>query len=397
MAGERERSDRLVEEPGANCAVAIEAMDERAVDVHPVESLLFGAPNRAFAAPIGGGCRAAGLKGVHGEYCRAGICEKWLTGENARPTLLAGGYPQEMDRRAFLAMAAVAAAGRATERGMQLHLSCGALGIKANQRQAVELAAKHGFDAVDADGKYLGGLSDGELSDLTGFMKSKNVAWAMSGLPVEFRKDDATFNTGMAAFPTYARGLKRAGVRMVTTWVLPMSNDSTYLANFRIHATRLRAAARVLGDNGLRFGMEYVAPKTLWASQRYSFVHTMAEMRELLAEIGATNTGLVLDSWHWYHAGDSAADILGLKASDVVSVDLNDAPAGVAKDQMVDGKRELPATTGVIGVKSFLGALQQIGFAGPVRAEPFNDAVRQMASDDAAEAAHAALLKAFAA
>jgi sugar phosphate isomerase/epimerase len=301
-----------------------------------------------------------------------------------------------MDRRAFLAMAALAAAGRAVVRGMQLHLSCGALGIAANQRQAIDLAAKHGFDVVDADGKFLAGLGGGELSDLSAYMQSKSVAWAMAGLPVEFRRDEAAFTTGMAAFPAYAQALRRAGVRMVTTYVLPMSNDRTYLANFKLHTARLRAVAQMLSDAGLRLGVEYVAPKTLWAAQRYPFVHNMAEMRELLGEINWPNTGLVLDSWHWYHAGDQASDILALKAADVVSVDLNDAPAGVPKDQMVDSKRELPAATGVIDVRSFLSALQQIGFQGPVRAEPFNDAVRHMAPDDAAEAAHRALTKAFA-
>jgi len=301
-----------------------------------------------------------------------------------------------MNRRTFVAMAAMAAAARATARGMKLHLSCGALGISANQRQAVDLAAKHGFDVVDADGKYLGGLGDGELGDLLGYMKAKNVGWAMAGLPVEFRKDEAAFTSGMAGLPAFARGIQRAGVSMVTTYVLPMSNDRTYLQNFKLHAVRLGSAARVLRDSGLRFGIEYVAPKTLWASQKYSFVHTMAEMRELLAEMGQPNAGLVIDSWHWYHAGDLASDIAALKASDVVSVDLNDAPAGVPKDQMVDGKRELPAATGVIDVKAFLGALQGIGFQGPVRAEPFNDVVRHMGADEAAEAAHAALEKAFA-
>lgn len=301
-----------------------------------------------------------------------------------------------MDRRAFLAMAALASAGRAVVRGMQLHLSCGALGISANQPQALDLAAKHGFDVIDADGKFLTALSDGELSDLAGAMKAKNVAWAMGGLPVEFRKDDAAFTAGMASFPAFARGLQRAGVKIVTTYVLPMSNDRTYLANFHLHAARLREVARVLDDSGLRLGVEYVAPKTLWASQRYPFVHTMAEMRELLTEIRATNTGLVLDSWHWYHAGDQPSDILKLKASDVVSVDLNDAPAGVPKDQMMDGKRELPASTGVIDAKGFLRALQQIGFQGPVRSEPFNDVVRHMAADEAADASHAALTRAFA-
>jgi len=300
-----------------------------------------------------------------------------------------------MNRRSFLALAAISLKARPAEHGMLLHLSCGALGIQANQRQAVDLAAKHGFDAVDADGKYLGGLSDAELHDLLGYMQSKKVTWGLGGLPVDFRKDDATFTSGMATFPAFARGLQRAGVRRVTTYVLPMSNDRPYLANFKLHATRLREAARVLADNGARLGIEYVGPKTLWASQRYPFAHTMAEMRELIGEMGQSNVGIVLDSWHWYHAGDSAADILALRSLDVVSVDLNDAPSGVPKDQMPDGKREIPAATGVIDVATFLKSLAKIGFDGPVRVEPFNDAVRHMAPDDAAAAAMTGLKKAF--
>jgi sugar phosphate isomerase/epimerase len=300
-----------------------------------------------------------------------------------------------MNRRTFLAVTAVASQVRASVRGMQLHLSCGALGIKASQREAIDLAAGHGFDAVDADGKYLGGLSHGELQELLGYMQSKKISWALAGLPVEFRKDDDAFSTGMQTLPAYARALQRAGVRIVTTWVLPMSNDRPYLANFKLHAARLGAAARALGDSGLRLGIEYVAPKTLWASQRYPFVHTMAEMRDLIAEMNRANVGIVLDSWHWYHAGDSGSDIAALRTQDIVSVDLNDAPAGVPKDQMVDGKRELPASTGVIDVKTFLASLEKLGFAGPVRVEPFNEAVRHMTPNEAAAAAMKALKAAY--
>ena len=300
-----------------------------------------------------------------------------------------------LSRRSFLAVTALGAQIRAAGRAMQMHLSCGALGIQASQRQAIDLAARHGFDVVDADGKYLGGLSDGELHDLLGAMAAKKIGWAMAGLPVEFRRDDSTFSAGLADLPAYARGLRRAGVPSVTTWVKPSSSDLAYLANFKLHVARFREMVRVLDGAGLRIGIEYVAPKTAWASQRYPFIHSMAEMRELISEIGQGSVGLVLDSWHWYHAGDSGADILALRASDVVSVDLNDAPAGIAKDQMVDGKRELPAATGIIDGKTFLQSLKRIGFAGPVRAEPFNDAVRRMSPDDAAEAAAEALRKAF--
>jgi len=303
-------------------------------------------------------------------------------------------YHKCVQRRAFLTFAAVAATmprvGSAAGR-MQLHLSCGALGIKANQRQAIDLAAAHGFDAVDADGKYLAGLTDGEFRDLLGYMESKKVAWAIGGLPVDIRANDEAFDASMAQLPANADTLQRAGVRRVTTYVLPMSNTRPYLENFKFHAGRLRPAARILADSGIRIGLEYVAPKTLWASQRYPFVHTMAEMRELIAEIGQPNVGLVIDSWHWFHAGDSAADIAALRPSDIVSIDLNDAPKGVPKDQMVDGKRELPASTGVIDVAAFRGALEKIGFEGPVRVEPFNEAVRQMAPDQAADAAVRAL------
>lgn len=289
-----------------------------------------------------------------------------------------------------------AAQAGAKLRGMQMHLSCGAIGVKADQRQAVDLAAKYGFDAVDANGAFLGGLSDGELQDFLGWMKSKNVGWATAGLNVDFRGEESAFRDGLAKFPAYCKGLARAKVTRMTTWVLPGSDTLTYIQNFKQHAARLREVARVLNDNGMRFGLEYVSPRTSWINKRYLFQHTMAETRDLVAEIGQPNVGILLDSWHWYHAGDTVADIAKLSPKDVVSVDLNDAPAGVPKEQMMDNRREMPAATGVIDVKAFLGALEKIGYDGPVRAEPFNDVVRRMQPDQACEFTMSALKKAFA-
>src|SRR5262249_27802877 len=158
-----------------------------------------------------------------------------------------------VQRRTFLALAALAARGRANTRGMQLHLSCGALGIKADQRQAVDLAAKHGFDVVDADSRFLQGLSDSELQDFLGYMRSKNVGWGLAGVPVDFRGEEATFRDGMTKLPDFARSLQRAGVKRTTTWVMPRSATLTYQENLKQHANRLRKIAKVLNDNGLRF------------------------------------------------------------------------------------------------------------------------------------------------
>ncbi len=304
-----------------------------------------------------------------------------------------------MDRRNFFyaaASVAAMAAGNARRHSMQYHLSCGAIGVKASQQQAIDYAAKYGFDCVDADGTYLASLSDAALARLLDDMKAKNVGWAMADLPVEFRRDDAAFASGLKGFPAYAKALRRARVERVTTWIMPTHATRTYLANFRVHAKRLREVAAILEAENLRFGMEYVAPRTLLVMEKFPFLHTMAEMKELIADIQHPNVGIVLDSWHWYCAGDTAKDLLSLKASDVVSVDLNDAPKGIPVGQQIDSKRELPAATGVIDVKAFLASLKEIGYHGPVRAEPFNDVVNKMAADDALRATIASLEKAFA-
>jgi sugar phosphate isomerase/epimerase len=211
---------------------------------------------------------------------------------------------------------------------------------------------------------------------------------------VDFRKDDRTFQDGFAKLPRLAAGLQRAGAQRVGTWLSPSHDQLTYRENFKVHVSRLREIARVLHDHGLRFGLEYVGTQLLLVGKRYPFVHTMAEARELIADIGSPNLGLVLDTWHWWTAGDAEADILALTNKDVVSVDLNDAPKGIAKEQQKDNERELPAATGVIDIATFVNALVKIGYDGPARPEPFNKALNALDNDPACAAASAALLKA---
>ncbi len=312
----------------------------------------------------------------------------------------------ETTRRDFVCTASAAAAGAAlssrlsmvtaAERKLKLCLSPGAIGVNASQAEAINLAVKYGFEAVDPNAGYLASLSQGQLQELLAGMKSKGISWGAAGLPVDFRQDEAKFNEGMAALEKIAPVLQKAGVTRVTTWIMPCSKQLTYRQNFELHVVRLRAAARVLADHGQRLGLEYVGTQSLRDSQKYPFLHTMAETRELIGEIGTGNVGLALDSWHWWTAGDGQADILALKNEDIVLVDLDDAPAGIAREQQIDSQRELPAATGVIDVGQFLGAVLMVGYDGPMRAEPFNKALNDMDNDAACSATIAALKKALA-
>jgi len=311
-----------------------------------------------------------------------------------------------MNRREFFhttsalaAMAALPASIRAatsTERKMTIALTPGSIGVSVqSQKELNDLAHRHRFEAVEPRGEELAAMSREQLGELAGDLKSKQLVWAAPSLPVDFRKDDRTFNDGLGRLPKIAGGLQRAGVTRIGTWLSPSHEALTYAVNFRQHAVRLREVARMLKAHGIRLGLEYVGTQLLLVGKRYPFVHTMAETRELIAEIATGNVGHVLDTWHWWTAGDTEADILALKNDDVVSVDLNDAPKGIAKEQQRDNERELPAATGVIDVATFLAALTKIGYNGPVRPEPFNQALNALDNEAACSAASAALHRAM--
>ena len=279
---------------------------------------------------------------------------------------------------------------------MKICLTPGSIGVSADQHEAIRLANKFGFEAVEPFGGFMADLTDQEIRDLSADIAAKKLVWGAAGLSVDFRKDDETFASGLSKLPKIATALEKAGVTRVGTWLMPCDDSLTYLQNFKQHADRLRAVATILNDHGQRLGLEYVGTHTLWTSRRYPFVHTMHETRELIDAIGTGNVGLILDSWHWWQAGDSADDIMSLQNKDVVSVDLNDAPSGIEKNRQRDGSRELPGATGVIDIKSFAMALQKINYDGPVRPEPFNQALRDLDNEPACEVTITAMRKGLA-
>jgi len=291
--------------------------------------------------------------------------------------------------------AALNAAVVTARRKFTLALTPGSIGVSVkSQKELNDLAHRHGFESVEPRAEELAAMSPTQREDTLADLAAKKLVWAAAGLPVDFRKDESAFKDGLAKLPRIADGLQRAGATRVGTWLSPSHDQLTYRQNFRQHAERLREVAKILKDYGVRFGLEYVGTQLSMVGRKYPFLHTLAETRELIAEIGTGNVGLVLDTWHWWTAGDTEADILSLRNEDVVSVDLNDAPAGIPKAQQLDGQRELPAATGVIDVATFVGALNRIGYDGPARPEPFNKRLNDLDNEAACAATIAAMRKA---
>ncbi len=216
----------------------------------------------------------------------------------------------------FMEAARADATDDALVRKFTMDLVCGNIGVRARLPEAIALAHEYGFESVAPDAGFLRALSDGEVSELREDLKRKKLVWGAAGLSVNFRGEAESFRNGLNRLPADAKALERAGTTRVGTWISPGHGSLTYLSNFKQHVSRLGEIGKVLGDHGLRLGLEYVGPKTSWSATRYPFIHTMAEAHELIAAIHQPNVGLVLDSWHWYTAHESAADLLRLEGSE---------------------------------------------------------------------------------
>ncbi len=302
-------------------------------------------------------------------------------------------------RRQFLRASLTCAAGlcsagcQAAERKFTIAFVPGSIGVSADQGRSIELASRFGFESVEPFGKQLAAEGSARYADA---LEASGLRWAAAALSASLRADNETYASGLAALPEEARALREAGVTRVGTAISPSSDDLNYLDNFKRHVSRLKEVGAILEDQGLRLGLEYIGTKRLWTSRRHAFVHSMDECLQLIDATGRSNIGVVIDSWHWWTAREDGDHILRLSNSQVVSADLNDAPAGIEREEQFDNRRELPATTGMIDAKAFLGALVQIGYDGPIRAEPFNERLNGLDDEPASEATVEAMKRAFA-
>jgi sugar phosphate isomerase/epimerase len=260
-------------------------------------------------------------------------------------------------------------------------LSTGAIGVKATFQDGLDLAAKHGFRGYHFDIAEAHKLGVQKVQD---FANAKNVRLAAWGLPVEFRQDEVRYKNDVLALAAFAKTASELGVFRTATWILPCSNTLTYRQNFDLHVKRLKPVAEILLHQGICFGLEYVAPKTFWSSQRYTFMHTMTEMLELCSVLGP-NVGLLVDSFHWFTAKETVADLEKLSAQQIVEAHINNAPK-LPADEQQDLTRTLPDETKTINLKTYLQTLQAIGYNGPVMVEPFSKKLAAMSADNACAA-----------
>lgn len=230
--------------------------------------------------------------------------------------------------------------------------------------EAAQLAAGAGFAGVDI--YSVTALKHG-LDRTLQILAQHHLLPAAMDFPVEFRQDEASFEKGLRDLPAAASFAAALACPRMTAHV-PASSDKPKPDERKIYLERLQACAEILAHSKVRVGLEFLGPLHLRNSRQYEFIWRMDEMLAFAEECGPC-FGILLDSWHWHHAGATVEDILAAGKERIVHVHLNDA-ARLPPEEVRDNERLLPGE-GVIDLRGFLQALKAIGYQDALSVEVF--------------------------
>ena len=259
-------------------------------------------------------------------------------------------------------------------------LQANAIGQKANFEEQAAMAAKTGFKGVQVNlpSEYaMGAAKVKEILAKYGLVPSH------CGLTVDFRTTEDSFVDSLKDWEKYVKFAAELGLDRCATWITPTSDTLTYGENFELTSRRLRACARVLEAYGIRFGLEFVGPKTK-RDLKYDFIHNLNGFFTLCEAIGTSNLGLLLDIIHWDTSGQTKADFKRLTEKQIVLVHVNDGAEGRTLEEQIDKDRRLPGATGVFNAKDFVAGLKEMNYTGPVMAEPCYAPLHDMTFEAAA-------------
>ncbi len=247
------------------------------------------------------------------------------------------------------------------------------------------LAHRTGYQGVDVN---LARAMEEGLDSTRALLAELKLKPSVVSLPVEFRKDEEAFRQSLEKLAPAAQFARSIGAPRMVTWI-EASSDTPKPELRERYRTRFRAIARILARHEVRLGLEFLGPLHLRRSRAHEFIWRMTEMLEFARECGP-NVGLLLDSWHWHHAGASVSDILAAGKQAIVHVHVADAP-DLPPEQIRDNQRLLPGE-GVIDWKGFFGALRKIGYRDAVSPEIFGR-LKDTPPEEAARMALEATLK----
>lgn len=249
-------------------------------------------------------------------------------------------------------------------------------GVRVDWPAFAPMAATAGFPATDV---WTTAARDEGVDQTLETLFSNRLLPATLTLDVDFRGSEELYQQGferlheMAQFSTEILCPKFVA-RLDPSGPLPKAEWR------KVQLDRLQAICEVLAEYDARLALEFIGSADIMRLQPHEFLWRMPETLEFIQEAGP-NCGMLLDSWHWHYAGATTADILA--AGDrIFHVHINDAPEQPF-DQVIDKERLMPGQ-GVIDLKGFLTALDQVGYTGALSVEVFSSMLKTIPPEEGA-------------
>ncbi len=257
---------------------------------------------------------------------------------------------------------------------MEKNFSTKELGFTAPQNEQIEMALTYDFSSIDIDLNEFGRqvTSRGEetarrlLDSAEKSAENRETTFGIGTfrLPFSVNEDEAMYKSDMQRLPALARAAADINATRCIARIQPFSATLSMQENFELHRTRLAEIAAVLGECGIKLGVEFVAPASARKDKPHEFIHTFDEMVSLVA--GISNIGVVVDVFQLYASGVGVEVLDKINVNDIVCVRLGDAPADVAVADLTLKNCLLPAETGTIDSGAFVKRLEELGYEGPV-------------------------------
>lgn len=135
-------------------------------------------------------------------------------------------------------------------------------------------------------------------------------------------------------------------------------------------------------EHGLLVGLEFMP---------YSSIRTIGQAWAIVAAAGRGNGGLIIDLWHWRRSGATRADLTGIPADRITSLQLCETLPGPLPDLRDEARhhRQLPGHGAGAGggTATVVAALHEYGLSCPVSVEVFSDDLDALPAVDAARLA----------
>jgi len=239
------------------------------------------------------------------------------------------------------------------------------------------LAARHEFAGIDIPSLTAAMMTAQQMGGATALkdaLTEKGIVPVIFGLApemglegVEWRQDEGTFRQSLKTLAQAAKFAEELGIARCYTYLPPavVAEPDEWE---KLLTRRLGEIARLLGEYGVRVGVEWLGPHHLradganpWGAK--PFIFTMERTQAFIEKMGVPTVGLILDSLHAYTTNLGEPEIASLAASQIVHVHLSDVVKGKGRAGARSDQRLLPGD-GEVDLAGFLRGLRKIGYQG---------------------------------